>query len=141
MLTACRPKEILSPKAMEDIMVDLHTSEGILQVAGYNYGHDEEYRGYCLVILERHGTTQAQFDSSLVWYTAKPTIFNKIYPKVLDRLQAQYDAYAALMESKKTVYRRTVSEWTQLCQQGYDKGPWQKKNEKNAQKFVYVKKM
>jgi len=93
-LTACRPKGILSTRQMEDILVDLHTSEGVLQVAGYNYGHDEAYRGYCLTILKQHGITQAQFDSSLVWYTAHPTIFDKIYPKVIDRLQAQHDAYA-----------------------------------------------
>jgi len=140
-LTACRPKGILSSKQMENILVDLHTAEGVMQVAGYNYGHDEDVRGYYLVILEEHGTTQAQFDSSLVWYTAHPTIIDKLYPKVIERLQEQYDTYAALIEKQGEGPRKSMEEWLNWCQKGYDKGSWEKKIEKNAQKFVYVEKM
>ncbi len=86
---------------MEDIFVDLHTADGILQESGYDYGHDEELRGYYQIVLDKHGTTQAQFDSSLVWYTTHPTIFDKIYPKVLDRLQAPLDAYVRTQAAEK----------------------------------------
>ncbi|MCQ2311526.1 MAG: DUF4296 domain-containing protein [Paludibacteraceae bacterium] len=93
LLPGCRPRNVLSPQQMEDIFVDLHTADGVLQELGYNYGHDEELRGYYQSVLRQHGTTQAQFDSSLVWYTAHPAIFDKIYPKVLERLQQQVDNY------------------------------------------------
>ncbi|MCQ2311219.1 MAG: DUF4296 domain-containing protein [Paludibacteraceae bacterium] len=93
LLVGCRPRGVLSPKQMEDLFVDLHTADGILQEAGYNYGHDEALRGYYEAVLEEHGVTQAQFDSSLVWYTANPTIFDKIYPKVINRLQEQLDRF------------------------------------------------
>jgi len=126
---------------MEDLFVDLHTAEGIMQEAGYNYGHDEAQRGYYLVILAQHGVTQAQFDSSLVWYIANPTIFNKIYPKVIERLQTQYDTYAAWMETHTSSPKKSVDEWMNECQNGYNKGLWEKKNKKSTQKFAYVKKM
>jgi len=140
-LTACRPKGILSSKQMEDILVDLHTAEGILQEAGYNYGHDEALRGYFLVVLQEHGTTQAQFDSSLVWYTANPTIFDKIYPHVIERLQKQYDTYSDLLESINKGTNMDIDDWLYRCQYGIDKGLWKKNFEKNTKKFVYIKKM
>ena len=46
-------------------------------------------------MLEKHGITQSQFDSSLVWYTAHPVFFDKIYPKVQAELKAEHDAFMA----------------------------------------------
>ena len=73
---------------MRDVLYDLHRADGAIQVAGYNYAHDQEVSGYYKNVLDKHGITQAQFDSSLVWYTDNPQIFNKIYPKVIARLEA-----------------------------------------------------
>ena len=91
-LLACRPRTILSPKQMEDIFVDLHTAEGMIEISGLNYGQDERLKGYFQSVLDKHGITQAQFDSSLVWYTSNPVIFEKIYPKVVERLEKQAEA-------------------------------------------------
>ena len=64
-------------------MIDLHKTDALLQVCGMQYGHDEEEDMYYAAILAKHSITQAQFDSSLVWYTKHPQLFDKIYPKVL----------------------------------------------------------
>lgn len=91
-LLGCRPRGVLSTKEMEDILYDLHRAEGVVYTLGWNY-NDEEAMAVCYrVVLEQHSVTQAQFDSSLVWYTDNPNVFDKIYPKVLDRLQADLDA-------------------------------------------------
>ena len=66
-------------------MVDLHKTDAILQLNGMAYGHEEEKAIYYSIVLSKHGITQAQFDSSLVWYTAHPQLFDKIYPRVLTR--------------------------------------------------------
>ena len=89
---AIRPDEVLSNKEMVSLLVDLHRAEGILQVAGYNYGHEADVEQYYSVILESHGITQAQFDSSIVWYTDHPAYFSRVYPKVRKQLQQLYDA-------------------------------------------------
>jgi len=141
LLVGCRPKGILSSKQMEDIFVDLHTSDAILQEAGYNYGHEEEVRAYYLALLEQHGTTQAQFDSSLVWYTAHPPISDKIYPKVIERLQAQSDASQRLLDAASSSASKPAEQWIKECQYGADWLYWQKKHEKKTQKFVYVEKL
>ncbi len=104
--TACRPRNVLSPKQMEDVFVDLHTAEGMIEISGLNYGHDEYLKGYFQSVLDKHGITQAQFDSSLVWYTSNPVIFEKIYPKVVERLEKQAEdaknAEQAAKEAEQT---------------------------------------
>ena len=91
-LSSCRPKNILPPAEMEDIFYDLHYTEGVLLEAGYASGFNEHVRAAYCVVLEKHHVTQAQFDSSLVWYTDHPLRFDKIYPRILERLQAEREA-------------------------------------------------
>ncbi len=86
-LASCRPKGVLSSGQMEDLFVDLHRAEGIIYVNGYMNGHDSIVRLTYDSILAAHGVTRAQFDSSLVWYTDNPMMFNKIYPHVMERLE------------------------------------------------------
>lgn len=98
-MAGCRPKGVLSSREMRDVLYDLHRADGAIQVAGYNYSHDEELAAYYKSVLDKHGITQAQFDSSLVWYTDNPQRFNKIYPKVVARLEADLAAEQALRDA------------------------------------------
>lgn len=93
LLPACRPRDILTRSQMEDLLVDIHMAEGVLEEAGLAYGHDEAQRGYYNVVLLKHHVTQEQFDSSLVWYTAHPQIFDKIYPHVQERLTERMNEF------------------------------------------------
>jgi hypothetical protein len=81
---------------MRAVLIDLHKTDAMLQVAGLNHGHNEAKDLYYAMVLERHDITQAQFDSSLVWYTAHPQLFDKIYPKVLAQLTREREAFIAL---------------------------------------------
>ncbi len=104
-LSSCtwRPNNILSQKEMTEVLYDLHKTDGVVMVKGYTYNHDEEQKKLYEATLLKHGITQAQFDSSLVWYTDNPKRFNKIYPKVINRLQQEIDSYAWLdTQTKKT---------------------------------------
>ena len=94
-LTSCRPKGILHSWEMREVLVDLHKTEALIQIAGIQHGHDEAQNIYYAQVLEKHGITQAQFDSSLVWYTAHPVFFDKIYPKVQAELKAEHEAFMA----------------------------------------------
>ena len=100
-VVGCRPRGVLSNSEMRDVLYDLHRVDGAIQVAGYNYSHDQEVAGYYKNVLDKHGITQAQFDSSLVWYTDNPQIFNKIYPKVLERLEADFDREKQLRKANR----------------------------------------
>lgn len=99
-LIGCRPKGIISSREMRNILIDLHKTDGLLQVCGYQHGYDETRNIYYAMVLEKHGITQAQFDSSLVWYTANPQLFDKIYPKVLAAIEEEKDQYYALHKAE-----------------------------------------
>ena len=92
-LTGCRPRGILHSWEMRDIIVDLHKTDALLYTKHVRNGDYEGRTIYYAQVMEKHGTTQAQFDSSLVWYTAHPNFFNKIYPKVLAELKEEEQAF------------------------------------------------
>ena len=112
-MVGCRPRGILSNREMREVLYDLHRADGAIQVAGYNYSHDQELAGYYKNVLDKHGITQAEFDSSLVWFTDNPQIFNKIYPKVIERLEADFKVEEQIRdanrEKKLASKKRTVS--------------------------------
>ena len=58
---------------------------------GYG-GRSPLYDGYKRVlyiesVFKKHGITQAEFDSSMVWFTRNPEVLTKIYEKVNARLK------------------------------------------------------
>ena len=106
-LASCRPDGILSQRKMQNVLHDLHYAEGVLQEANMNFGHDDTMAKYYGQVLAKHGVTQAQFDSSLVWYTHNPKRFAHIYPKVIARLQAESEALQA--EIKRRQGRPTIT--------------------------------
>ena len=136
-MVGCRPRGVLSNREMRNVLYDLHRVDGALQVAGYNYSHDQELAGDYKNVLDKHGITQAQFDSSLVWYTNNPQIFNKIYPKILERLEADFEREKQFREASRdkrltkskvkkmelNVAKQQVREKLDLCQKGYP-NPW-----------------
>ena len=92
----CRPKGILHSRQMREIIIDLHKTDALLYVKGGRAVSREAKSIYYAQVLEEHGVTQAQFDSSLVWYTAHPALFDKIYPKVLKELKAEETSLLAM---------------------------------------------
>ena len=105
---SCRPKGILSSRKMKDVMIDLHKMDGMIEAAHMEYGYDEAKALYYAQVLEKHGITQAQFDSSLVWYTANPAIFDKIYPKVVEALKNDIADYEQLHADELNLNPDTV---------------------------------
>lgn len=88
--SACtnRPKEVLSQRKMAHVLTDLHKLEGTLSVAIPNHGDATENAPYYNVILSSYSITQAEFDSSLVWYAKNPKRFEKVYIRVNENLEA-----------------------------------------------------
>lgn len=87
-LASCqiKPNGVLSGKKMENILTEMHQTEGALQAKGFEYNVPEVKKKYYNEILDKYGITQATFDSSLVWYTKHPKEFGMVYTKVLANL-------------------------------------------------------
>lgn len=144
--SSCRPRGVLSAGQMRDVLYDLHYTEAVLQIAGYNYSHDEAVAQYYHEVLRRHGVTQAQFDSSLVWYTDHPERFNKIYPKVIARMEEEVNRSEKASEIAQRIERerrnlppveielisfKIETNWPFKAQKEVIKVPFLEKNEEN----------
>ena len=87
-LTGCnnRPEGVMSKSEMIDFLTDLHKLDGTLSTKGIGSAQDRENIYYYNALLKKHGVTQANFDSSLVWYSKNPKNFGKIYSQVIENL-------------------------------------------------------
>lgn len=90
-VVSCRPKGVINQRKMVTLLTELHRADGAMQVTNLTYGRDADMERYYADVLARNGVTQAEFDSSLVWYTHHPQRFDKIYPRVIANLQKEMD--------------------------------------------------
>src|SRR5215467_2628706 len=74
------PNGVYSEGDMEDILYDYYKAKAL----GNNLPSDQEYKAalYLKAVFKKYNTTEAEFDSSLVWYTAHPDQFMDVYKKV-----------------------------------------------------------
>ncbi len=84
-----RPDSVLSESKMENILYDYH----LAQAMGDNVPYNENYKKalYIDAVFEKYGTTEAVFDSSMVWYTRNTDILSKVYERVSKRLKSQQE--------------------------------------------------
>ena len=90
LLASCdsRPKGVLSQEDMTNIITDLHQLDGSLAAKSISSGQFNEKSKYYNSVLKKYRITQAQFDSSVVWYTKNPKKYERIYENVFIQLTA-----------------------------------------------------
>lgn len=117
-LSACRPgvpNEYIQPGDMEDILYDYHIADGLADRSNNHY--ELTKREYRLAVFKKHGVTEAQFDSSLVYYTRHTEELHKIYENLADRLKEDAQSLGA-SEAEVNKYRTysangdTTNIWT-----------------------------
>jgi len=54
---------------------------------------------YYAHILKKYNYTEAEFDSSVVWYTSHMDVYEKVYDKVMKRLQTLEDSCMSVVTS------------------------------------------
>lgn len=111
-LSGCTPRGVISTREMRSILYDLHRTDGVLNVARMELGYDEALARYYQSVLDKHGVTQAQFDSSLVWYTDHPAYFDKLYPKVMKQLDQDIAQWELALEREQTRRALLREPWT-----------------------------
>lgn len=80
-----RPEGVLSDSQMEAVLYDYHAAKAL----GDGLSPSDKYKAtlYYLNVLEKHHTTEQQFDSTLSWYSRNPEAFDKVYQRVVKRIQ------------------------------------------------------
>lgn len=89
LLASCKPSvpsHIIQPDDMEDILYDYH----IAIEAGKLSGKDAlTPKIYATAVLKKHKVTQAEFDSSMVYYTRHAESLHTIYESLSERLNRE----------------------------------------------------
>ncbi len=86
-LSACKPtvpSEYIQPGELEDILYDYHVSQAMAKTEKVLQDYDKSY--FFEAVLHKYGYTEAQFDTSLVYYYSHVDKLKEIYGRVNERL-------------------------------------------------------
>ena len=111
LIISCKPQvpsEYIQPDDMEDLIYDYHLAQGIAdqQQDGNN---DYNRRLTFEMVLKQHGVTQAEFDSSLVYYYTRADRFQEIYKRVQSRLNEEAEKYGAPVNEVHNIAANSLS--------------------------------
>ncbi len=97
LLVSCKPtvpRDYLQPDQMADILFDYHLADAMAQEEEGD-GRAYDSRLYRLAALKKHGVTEAEFDSSMVYYTRHADWLHKVYQQVAERMENEATALGA----------------------------------------------
>lgn len=88
LITACKPKvpeQYIQPDEMEDLLYDFHLAQAMAKED--RDGNMEFNKSkYFYAVLKKHGVTEADYDSSMVYYFSHLDRLQKVYKGVSERL-------------------------------------------------------
>lgn len=92
-----RPKEVLNRKDMEKLMYDIYVAEAMIENDYQGFDTPEKKEALIRDVFRKHQTTQAQWDTSLSWYSDRIDIYLKMNDSVKARLQRRQRASEQVM--------------------------------------------
>lgn len=95
-ITGCinRPEYVLSEEQMVDLLVDVHKSEGLMEVQ-HNTLTSAQQRDVMSTVLAKHNVSKERYDSSLVWYANNLKLLIRVYSHVDEELNKEFDFWGA----------------------------------------------
>lgn len=111
-----RPNGILSEGKMEKVMVDYHLAQGMAEAANEGDLEATRYK-YIQAVFKKHHITDAEFDSSLVYYFENSEKFLEIYKNVCLKVQAQAEKFGVDAHA-------TYNQYSHLTDQGDTANIW-----------------
>ncbi len=106
LVSACSPdpsRPIIPENDMVNILRDQYLMQGAIGLCGVP--KDEKPSYYYNQILEKYHYTEADFDSSVVWYSSHLDVYEQIYDSLLTIFRAMEDSLVPLSaeEAKKGI--------------------------------------
>ncbi len=89
-----KPGNLISEKQMVDILYDIHMSEAIADKFRYQTADslrlepNDLYQG----VLDKYNLNDSVLAQSLIYYSSRPKIYEKIYEQVIERMNVQQEA-------------------------------------------------
>ena len=82
------PHQYIQPDELEEILYDYHLADGMLASRPAGDKADQTV-AYHAAVLKKHHVTQAEFDSSMVYYMRNAEVLHGIYEKLGERMQKE----------------------------------------------------
>ncbi len=93
MLFSCaidKGKPVIPEDKMVEILTDYYLTQA--SVSDYILPKGETKVMYYCGVLDRHGVSEAEFDSAVSWYTKNFDVYETVYERVLANLTAKRDS-------------------------------------------------
>lgn len=110
-----KPDGVIPESQMEELLYDYHMAQAL----GENVPYNENYKRaiYIEAVFRKHNTTEASFDSSMVWYTRNTEILSKMYERITKRFKTEQDGINHLIairdkKSKTTAPGDSIDIWS-----------------------------
>lgn len=102
------PKGILGKKKMTDVLVDFHLAQGMAEAQSGN--PDITRYKYIQAVFRKHHVTEAEFDSSMVYYSGRAEELNYIYKDVVTRVRVQAERMGLEAEAARDKFSSLTNE-------------------------------
>ena len=110
-LSACShtPEGVLTAKQMRDVMIDLYTAEAMIYDEPQRYETFEQRRALFNDVFAKHHLTEAQYDSSLMWYGRNLDLYMGVCDMALEEVDRRLKSAGSEDSSNVTVRRSSSS--------------------------------
>lgn len=90
------PSGVLSKGDMAELLADIHVGEAVVENNYSDFITDSARKVVKQAILEKHGVTQAELDTSFMWYGKHLDRYIEVYELTADILQKRLDRAGAI---------------------------------------------
>lgn len=90
LLIACKPgqpSDVLSESRMEEILYDYHLAQSAAEASTEDV--DKMRYQYVQRVFQKHGITEAEFNTSMIWYAQHAVLMDKMYQRLSQRFEAE----------------------------------------------------
>lgn len=106
--TPSAPSGILGEKKLEDVLVDFHLAQGMAET--YTEDVSAARYKYLQAVFRKHRITEAEFDSTMVYYSGHSEVLTHIYNKVLNRVRVQAERMGMEATSRQDKFANLTSD-------------------------------
>lgn len=109
------PSDILPQKKMKEVLVDMHLAEAMINSDYKEYNANEKKEALYKSVFDKHGITEADYDSSLVWYGRNLDVYMQVYENVVAELNARKKALGDIQpDAAPNSNRDSVNVWNRF---------------------------
>ncbi len=97
------PSGVIPPDEMAELIADMHVGESYIEYNVASFRSDSAKENLRQSIFRAHGVTEAQVDSSLLWYGHHIDTYNDVYLNTLDILKERQNALGNLIAAQASI--------------------------------------